>query len=170
MTTVFHAWPYRKFIETQSNLRRKKLHRTNQGSNFLGDTFSNRDNVTPPIQFRRESQRQHLKRLIFLKNRPIHQQQQCYWNGQTKLVQLFQHGDQQAPVHTVSQIRLNFRNQFQLLPQTRRLITFRVESSIISIDNNITDNIIRKVINEQYEKCRAKKGPLRNSSINQIFL
>ena len=27
--TVFHAWPYCRFIEIESNLRRKKLHRTN---------------------------------------------------------------------------------------------------------------------------------------------
>ena len=25
MTTVFHTWPYGKFIEIQSNLRRKKV-------------------------------------------------------------------------------------------------------------------------------------------------
>ena len=55
MTTVFHVWPYGRFIEIQSNLRRKKLHRTNQGSNFLGGSFSNRDNVRAPIPFRRES-------------------------------------------------------------------------------------------------------------------
>ena len=47
MTTVFHIWPYGKFVEIQGNLRRKKLHRTNQGFNFLGDSFSNRDNVSP---------------------------------------------------------------------------------------------------------------------------
>ena len=58
MTTVFHTWPNDRFIEIQSNLRRKKLHRTNQGSNFLGGSFSNRDNVRAPIQFRRESQPQ----------------------------------------------------------------------------------------------------------------
>ena len=62
MTTVFHAWAYGRFIEIQNNLRRKKLHRTNQGSNSLGGSFSNRDNVRAPIQFRRESQPQHLKR------------------------------------------------------------------------------------------------------------
>ena len=67
-----HAWPYGRFIEIQGNLRRKKLHRTNQGSNFLGGSFSNRKNIGAPIQFRRESQPQHLKRLFFLKNRPIH--------------------------------------------------------------------------------------------------
>ena len=62
MTTVFHAWSYGRFIEIQSSLRRKKLYRTNQSSNFLGDSFSNRENVTPPLQFRRESQSQHLER------------------------------------------------------------------------------------------------------------
>ena len=72
MTAVFHIWPYGTFIEIQSNLRRKKLHRTNHSSNFLGGSFSNRDNVRAPIQFRRESQPQHLKRCFILKNRPIH--------------------------------------------------------------------------------------------------
>ena len=51
---------------------RKKLHRTNQGSNFAGDNFSNRDYVRAPILFRRERQPQPLKRWFFLKNRPIH--------------------------------------------------------------------------------------------------
>ena len=54
----FHAWPYGRFVETQSNLRRKKLHRTNQGSNFVGVSFINRDNIRIPIQFGRESQPQ----------------------------------------------------------------------------------------------------------------
>ena len=68
MTTVFHTWPYGRFIEKESNLRRKKLHRTNQGSNFFGGSFSNRDNVRAPIQFKRESQPRHLKRLFFLRS------------------------------------------------------------------------------------------------------
>ena len=50
-------------MEIQSNLRRKKfqgkpqekLHRTNQGCNFLGGSFSNRDIARASIQFRRES-------------------------------------------------------------------------------------------------------------------
>ena len=71
-TTVFHARPYDRFIEIQSHLRRKKLHRMNQGSNFLGGSFSNRDNVRTPIKFGRESQPQHLKRLFFLNKRSIH--------------------------------------------------------------------------------------------------
>ena len=49
-----------------------KLHGMNQGSNFLGGSFSNRDNTRVPIQFRRESQPQHPKKLLFLKNRHIH--------------------------------------------------------------------------------------------------
>ena len=52
MTIVFHARPYGRFKEIKSSLRRKKLHRTNQGSNFLGGSLSNRDNVGAPIQFR----------------------------------------------------------------------------------------------------------------------
>ena len=74
-----------------------------------------------------------------------------------------------APVHSVLQIRFKFRSQSQLLLQMRCLITFRVESSIISIDSNITDNI-RKVINAQQEKCRTKNEALRSSSINWIFM
>ena len=60
MATVLHAWRYGRFIEIQNNNRRKKLHRTNQGSYFLGGSFSNRDNVRAPIQFRGESQSQHI--------------------------------------------------------------------------------------------------------------
>ena len=70
--TVFHAWSFVRFIEIQNNLMWKKLHRTNQGSNFLGGSSSNWDNVRAPIQFERESQPQHLRRWFFLKNRPIH--------------------------------------------------------------------------------------------------
>ena len=60
MTTAFHTWPYGRFREIQSNLRRKKLHRMNQGFNFLGGRFSNRDNTRALIQFRRQSQPQFL--------------------------------------------------------------------------------------------------------------
>ena len=45
VTTVFHTWVYGRFIEIQSSLWRKKLHRTNYGSNFLGGNFGNRGNV-----------------------------------------------------------------------------------------------------------------------------
>ena len=44
-----------RFIENKSKLRRKKHDRRNQGSNFLGGSFSNRGNVRAPIQFRGEN-------------------------------------------------------------------------------------------------------------------
>ena len=62
MTPIFHTWSYDKVIEIQSNLRRKKLHRANQGSNLLGASFRNRDNVKFPIQFRIKGQPRHLER------------------------------------------------------------------------------------------------------------
>ena len=65
MTTVLNAWPYGRFIEIQSNLRIKKIHRTNQGSNFLGGSFSNTESLWDPIQFRRESQPSILKDFFF---------------------------------------------------------------------------------------------------------
>ena len=49
-----------------------------------------------------------------------------------------------APVH---HIRFKFISQFQLLPKIRYLTTGGVESSIISIDNNTINNIIRELIN-----------------------
>ena len=52
--TVFHTGLYGRFIEIQSNLRRKKLHR---------GSFSKRDNAKALTQFRRESQSQYLKML-----------------------------------------------------------------------------------------------------------
>ena len=51
MTKIFNARLCDRFIEiqiqVQSNLKRKN-HRTNQSSNILGGSFSNRDNVTAP--------------------------------------------------------------------------------------------------------------------------
>ena len=175
MTTVFHTWLYGRFTEIQINHSRKKLYRMNQGSNFFGDSFSNRDNIRAAIQFRRESQPQHLKRLSFLKNRRI-----CFHINSTSVSRLVKRNQLSfssieinkplpAPVHRVSQIRFNFRSQFQLLLQIRCLITIRVESSITSIDSNITDNI-RKAIKVQQEKCRIKNEALKNASINWIFL
>ena len=43
MIGVFYVRPYARFIKIKINLRRKKLHKTNHGSNFLGGSFSNRD-------------------------------------------------------------------------------------------------------------------------------
>ena len=51
-----------RFIKIKSSLWRKKFNRTNQGSNFLRDTFSNSNNLRSLIQFR--SQPQHCKRIF----------------------------------------------------------------------------------------------------------
>ena len=40
----------------------KKTSQDKLSSNFLGGSFSNRDNIGTPIQFRRQGQPQHLKR------------------------------------------------------------------------------------------------------------
>ena len=66
MTTVFHDRIYRDTEELQE----KKLHRTNQGSNFLGSSFSNRDNVRALIQIRRKRQPQHLKSYFSSRTNP----------------------------------------------------------------------------------------------------
>ena len=58
-TTMFHAWLYSRFIETQSNLRKKKLHRMNQ---LPWRHLKLRDNIKAIIEFRRQSQTQYLKR------------------------------------------------------------------------------------------------------------
>ena len=88
MTTVFHARLYGRFIEIKSILRRKELHRTNQGSNSLGHSFHNRDNERTPIQFRKESQPRHLQTWFFFNKKPIN----FYINStnDTRLVKLNQ--------------------------------------------------------------------------------
>ena len=50
----------------------KKLHRMNQVSNFCEGSFSNRDNVRAPIQYKKEKQSKRLKRLFFFKNKLAH--------------------------------------------------------------------------------------------------
>ena len=66
-----------------------------------------------------------------------------------------------------------------LLPQIRCLITLRVENNIMKIDDNITDNIIRKVANVCCENYWTQNEALiktpdnyrifQNSSANHIF-
>ena len=51
MTTVLHYERLcGRIMKIKSNLRRKTLHRTNEDSNFLVDSFSSRDNRRTPIQ------------------------------------------------------------------------------------------------------------------------
>ena len=68
---LFHARSCSRLIEIKNKFASNKLHRTNQGSDFLGDSFSNRDNVRAPVQFRTEKKSQYLKMRCFFKNRRI---------------------------------------------------------------------------------------------------
>ena len=74
MTKIFNARLYDRFVEiqiqVQSSFKRKKLHRTNQGSNYLRGSFSNRDVAAPNLEDKDNPSL--LKKLFFLKNRPIH--------------------------------------------------------------------------------------------------
>ena len=74
------------------------------------------------------------------------------------------------PVYSVFQVQFKYSSQHYLLPQIRCLITLRIECSIISIDSNIENKTISKVINIQQEKYRTKNGAQKNSSINWIIL
>ena len=71
MTTAFHVWLYGGFMDIQSTFRRKKLHRTNQGSNFLGGTFSNRENVRAPSRFKTKVNPSNLKDKFSSKTDPF---------------------------------------------------------------------------------------------------
>ena len=67
-----------------------------------------------------------------------------------KLVEIFQHWNQQvtsclSPQCLVGQIQV--QKPILVVATDQMPDRIRVESSIISIDSNITDNIIRKVIN-----------------------
>ena len=72
MTKVLYARLDSRFTEIKCNLKRIKLHRVNQGSSWFKGSISNRNNAIAPTQFKRERQRQYLKGLFSIKNRPIH--------------------------------------------------------------------------------------------------
>ena len=55
MTTVFHVRMYSKFIKTEEPQEEETL-QENQDSNFLGESFTNRENIKDTIQIRRERQ------------------------------------------------------------------------------------------------------------------
>ena len=65
---IFHGRPYSKFIEIKSNLGRKKPHRVDQGSIYLGGSFNNRDHE-PQLNL---EEMQDLKKLFCFKNIHTH--------------------------------------------------------------------------------------------------
>ena len=152
----------------QSNIRRKKLHMS------CGQFQPQRKcKSLNPLQKRKSTSA--LQRTIFLQ-----EQAHTFSHHQHQLIVRLIKRNQLSfsgikikalpvPVDSVSQVRFKFRSQSQLLPQIRCLITFTAESTIVSIDNNITgrdNNTIRKVINVQQERCGMKNEPFRNWRIN----
>ena len=81
------SWIYRV------NIKRKKLHRMNQGSNFLQSSFNNRDNIRAPIYLEMKDNHSILK-YDFPQEQIhpfLHQQHHCYQTSQMKPVKFFQH-------------------------------------------------------------------------------
>ena len=70
MTTVFHARINSKFIEIKSNLKRKKFHKMNQGSNFLGASFT--ETMKQPLSNLEETGRKRSLKNYFFMKRFIH--------------------------------------------------------------------------------------------------
>ena len=131
------------------------------------------DNIRTPIQFRVQTESQHLKKWYFLNNRtininindtrvitPVKQNKLRFSNIET---------NKPLPAYNVLKVRFNLEANSSC-GHKLCLITLKVKCSIISMDSNIIDNIIRKFINAYLEKSRTKKGALMNSSINWILL
>ena len=62
---------YNSILSNALRATSKETSVTNQGLDSFGDSFSTRDNVRPPIEFRRERKSQLLNGWFFLKKRPI---------------------------------------------------------------------------------------------------
>ena len=141
MATVFHGTACDQLIRIKSTQKRKTFHRMNHGSNFIRGSFTSRDSMRIPIQFRRKWKSQCLKWWAVL--------WAIKWN---KLI--FPDWNQHVPTYpcpwclmgllSVSYVRFKFKRQvletWSLL-KIRNLITFRVGSSInfiISIHGILT--------------------------------
>ena len=144
MTAVFHVRPYGRFIEILGNLKRKKLQRTNQGSNICGGSFSNRDNVRAQYTLEEKDNSSILKdyfssrtdQSIFtsIASVSLDQSNKTSW--------VFPLLNQQAtsclsPKCLIDQIHVE--KPILVAVQIRYLITLTVESSIISIDSKVID-------------------------------
>ena len=138
----------RRFFEIKINF--ENLHRTNESSNFLGDSFSHVDNVRVSLKFRKER----LKRWFLLKSKPIH-----FHINSTRLIR------------PVKRKKLSFSCLEMIKPvpakvqcfvgqiQVQKSILFvatdqmpghnQVETSIMSIDSSST-NVIIRILEEVY--------------------
>ena len=153
MTTVFHARPYGRFIKTQSNFRRKKDHRTNQSSNFLRGSIGIRDNVRAQESNLEEKHNSSILKIDFSSRTDP--------SILTSIAPLLLHHlnktgwvfpGLKSTNHFLPQSTVSCRSDSSSEPNSSCCYrpdawSHLVESSIISKDSTITDNIIRKVIN-----------------------
>ena len=137
--------------DTEQPQERETSLKKNQGFNFLEGSFSNRDNVRAPIQFRRECHPQHLKRWYFLKNRPLY-----FHIHSTSVIRQANRNQLSLPG-----IESNFQLQFTVFGRSdssseanpsccHRSDAWSHLTGVISVickDSNISDNLIKMVIN-----------------------
>ena len=104
--------------------------------------------------FRRETQSQHIKGSFFFQSRlsiftliAPELLDQSNKNLSLSFSSIEINKPFSVPTYSVLWVRSKFRRLFLLLSEMRCLITITAESSIISIDSSITENIIRKIIN-----------------------
>ena len=141
MAVVFLSRPYGRFTEIKSNLRKMKA------PIFLKTVLA-----IETVTTLRERQSQYLKRYFFLKKRPIH-----FHINSTRVIRPAKQNNLRfssveinkpldAPVCSVLQIR--FQLEDYLVVATNQMPDHNQNKvQYHQIDRNITDNIIRKVIN-----------------------
>ena len=129
-----------------------------QVSNFLGRSFSSRDNVIVQSSLEEKGNSIILNDYFSSRTDPF-----IFTSVAPKLLESQQslfsfssieiNNSLPVPVN-VSQIRFEFTSQLQLFLPIRCLNNFRLESNITCIESNVRNDVIKKVINaEQQQKC-----------------
>ena len=148
MTIVFHARPFGRFIEIKSNLRWKNFIERIKTPIFLGDSFSSGDNVKPQSNLEEKDKPSILKD-IFLQEKThpfshqqipvitLFQQNTLSFSALKSTSYFLPHSAVSCRSYSSSEANSNCYHRSEA----------KIQSSIISIYSNITNNIIRKVIN-----------------------
>ena len=125
MKIVPHSRTDGRFLEIKCSLNKKKSHRTNQGFNFFGGSFSNGVHVKTSIQLEEKKNANILKADF------------------SSRIELFKWPKSFLVLKLPSQVPHRLDSSY-----IKNLITITVESCITSIESNIT-GIIRKINVEQ---------------------
>ena len=110
--TLFQARPYGRFTEIQNDLRIKKLHRLNQGSDFLGHSFSEK-NIYQNSNLIQKRRSVPVSAMIFLQQiLPFlpqqHQNYQISWTKRTDFFSELKSTSHQLAKSSVLSVRLRF--------------------------------------------------------------